>query len=57
VEDDRLVGAEAGAGGDAEQEGVADLAGSAGDGDTNGSLQRMPMSVSVKMTITRGIRR
>jgi uroporphyrinogen decarboxylase len=45
VEDDGLVGAEAGAGGDAEQEGVADLAGSAGDGDTNGSLHRIRLLV------------
>ena len=36
VERDGLVGAEDGAGGDAEQEGVADLAGGAGDGDSNG---------------------
>ncbi len=38
LEDDRLVGAEHRAGGDAEQEGVTDLAGGAGDGDAEGRL-------------------
>src|SRR6185312_14292773 len=38
MEDDRLVRAEHGARGDAEEEGVADLAGSAGDGHTEGVL-------------------
>ena len=36
VQDDRLVRAEHGAGGDAEQEGITDLAGGAGDRDANG---------------------
>jgi hypothetical protein len=35
MEDDRLVGAERRAGGDAEQEGITDLAGGAGDGHAN----------------------
>ena len=38
VEDHRLIRAERRAGGDAEQEGITDLAGSAGDGDMNGSF-------------------
>ena len=36
LQDDRLVLAEHFAGGDAEQQGVADLAGGAGDGNANG---------------------
>ena len=36
LQDDRLVLAEHLAGGDAEQQGVADLAGGAGDGDADG---------------------
>jgi hypothetical protein len=36
MEDDGLVGPEHGAGGDAKKQGVADLAGGTGDGDTNG---------------------
>ena len=35
LQDDRLIGSEQGAAGDAEQQAVADLAGGAGDGDTN----------------------
>ena len=38
VEDDRLSGSEHRARGDAEQEGVANLTGSAGDSDTDGSV-------------------
>ena len=38
VEGDRLVGAEDGAGGEAEDGGVTDVAGGAGDGDANGGL-------------------
>jgi hypothetical protein len=38
LQDDRLVLAEHFAAGDAEQQGVADLAGSAGDGNTNGGF-------------------
>ena len=38
VKSDRLVGAEDGAGGEAEDGGVADVAGGAGDGDANGGL-------------------
>ena len=38
LQDDRLVLAEHFAGGDAEQQGVTDLAGGAGDGDTNGGF-------------------
>jgi hypothetical protein len=36
MQDDGLVGTEHGTGGDAEEEGVTDLAGGAGDGDSNG---------------------
>ena len=36
MEDDRLVGAEHRAGGDAEEQGIADLAGGAGDGHAKG---------------------
>ena len=42
LEDHRLVGAEHRARGDAEEEGVTDLAGSAGHSDTNGSFHRVP---------------
>ena len=38
VQNDRLVRAERRAGGDAEQEGITDLAGRAGDGHANGSF-------------------
>jgi len=38
AEVDTLVRAEKGAGGDAEQQGVADVAGSTGDGDVDGSV-------------------
>ena len=38
VQDDRLVRAERRAGGDAEQEGITDLAGGAGDSNANGVL-------------------
>ena len=46
LQDDRLVGAEHLAGGDAEQEGVADLAGGAGDRDAEGALLTPPPSAS-----------
>ena len=42
LEDDRLVRAEHRAGGDAEEEGVTDLAGGAGDGDANGFFMGSP---------------
>ncbi len=38
LEDHRLVGAKHGAGGDAEKQGVTNLAGGAGDCDTDGGL-------------------
>ena len=42
MQDDRLVRAEHRAGGDAEKEGVTDLAGGAGDGNANGGFHRDP---------------
>ena len=41
LQDHRLVAAEHFAGGDAEQEAVADLAGGAGDGDADGCFHRV----------------
>ena len=41
LEDDRLIGAEHGAGGDADEEGVSDLTGSAGDGHANGGFHEV----------------
>jgi hypothetical protein len=41
----RLVVAEHGAGGDTKQQGIADLAGGAGDGDANGCFHEDPQIV------------
>src|SRR5690606_20488543 len=43
LQDDGLVGAQHVAGGDAEGEGVADIAGRSGDGDANGLLHGGPL--------------
>ncbi len=47
VQDDRLVRAEHGAGGDAEEKGITDLAGGAGDGDCDGGFHEREWSDGV----------
>ena len=49
VQDDRLVRPEHRAGGDAEQEGITDLAGGAGDGDTNGGSAHKKSTGSMRV--------
>ncbi len=49
LQDDRLVFAEHFAGGDAEQQGVADLTGGAGDGDAQSGLGHGTFSVMVEV--------
>ncbi len=53
VQDHRLIGAEHVAGGDAEQQGVTDLAGGAGDGNTDGSFHRVDLAVVQKIGVVR----
>jgi hypothetical protein len=55
MQDNRLVVAEHGAGGDAKQQGVADLAGGAGDGDANGCFHEDPQIVGGSAEIRRAL--